>query len=140
MNVTAALLAAALLQAPAPVAVDQQLRVIARGQQSGVEHSRQVVATTRAEFNALWRAHATTAPPDLDFARRSVVGLFLGTRPSAGYSVRVLSVRTAADVTEVRYQEVRPPSDAVTAQVLTFPYILVEIPAVRGSVRFQLVP
>ena len=35
------------------------------------------------------------------------------------------------------YRERKPPSNAITAQILTFPYSIVAVPRVTGAVRFE---
>jgi hypothetical protein len=139
VTAAAVLVLAALAQAPAG---DVAVRIVAQGQQSGVEEERQVVASTSEAFVALWRDHATPAAPlpAVDFTREAVVGLFLGTRPTAGYRVDVASVRRTADAVVVQFRERRPPADVLTAQVLTAPYILVAIPASTAPIRVERVP
>jgi hypothetical protein len=135
----AVLLLAALAQAPAG---DVTPRLVAQGQQSGVEEARQVVVSTPDAFAALWREHATpsTAVPVVDFTRESVVGLFLGTRPTAGYRIEVTAVRRSADAVTVQFRERRPAADVLTAQVLTSPFVLVAIPVSTIPVRFERLP
>lgn len=139
MTAAAVLVLAALAQSPAG---DVTVRIVAQGQQSGVEAERQVVAATSEAFAALWRDHATPAAPlpAVDFSREAVVGLFLGTRPTAGYRLEVASVRRTNDAVVVQFRERRPPAGALTAQVLTAPYILVAIPASTAPIRVERVP
>ena len=139
MTAAAVLVLAALAQAPAG---EVAVRILAQGQQSGVEEERQVVAATSEAFAALWRDHATPAAPlpAVDFSREAVVGLFLGTRPTAGYRVEVASVRHTAGAVVVQFRERRPGADVLTAQVLTAPYILVAIPASMVPIRIERVP
>ena len=60
-----------------------------REMMSMVDEPKQAVARTPAEWAALWRQHAgDTALPQVDFGSRTVVAVFLGTRPSAGYRGR----------------------------------------------------
>jgi hypothetical protein len=57
---------------------------------SQIEDSKQAVARTPAEFEALWRLHAgPVAVPKVDFGSRTVVAVFLGSRNSAGYTVEI---------------------------------------------------
>jgi hypothetical protein len=132
MRLAAALVAALLMQ-PA----DAAFRVLDRGGQSGVEEARQVVVTSSGQFATLWRQHSARPQPAVDFSKESVVGIFLGTRMTAGYSVEMVSITRSASGTVVRCREVGPPADAVTAQVLTFPYILVAAPVISQPVRFE---
>jgi len=116
-------------------------RTIDKGTQSSIDAARTVVARTPQEWTAVWRAHAHGKPaPAIDFTREMVVGVFLGTRPTAGYGVEIAGAREDAGVLVVQYREGSPPRDAMTAQVLTMPYHLVAVPKASGEVRFEKVP
>lgn len=132
MKLAAALVAAVLMQ-PA----DAAFRVLDRGGQSGIEAARQVVVTSSSQFGTLWRQHSARPQPPVDFSKESVVGIFLGSRTSAGYGVEIVGIERSASGTLVRCREVRPAADAVTAQILTFPYILVAAPVLAQPVRFE---
>jgi hypothetical protein len=128
------LVAAVLLQAGAP------LRVLDKGDQSNVDEARQVVVRTAAAWTALWRQHAPDRQrPKVDFARDMVAGVFLGSRPSAGFAIDVVSAGDEHGTLVVRYRETRPPPGAVTAQVITSAYSIVALPRRDGDVRFERV-
>jgi hypothetical protein len=127
--------AAVLLQAETPV------RVLDKGDQSNVDEARQVVVRTAAGWTGLWRQHAPDRQrPNVDFARDMVAGVFLGSRPSAGFAIDVVGARDEDGNLVVRYRETRPPAGAVTAQVITSAYCIVALPQRDGEVRFERVP
>jgi PrcB C-terminal len=117
-------------------------RTIAKGEQSGIESPTQVLARNAEEWAALWRRHAGDRErPAVDFSREMVVGVFMGTRPNAGFSTAIVTSMEVKGVLVVRYAETVPARDAVTAQVLTSPYHLVAIPkAAVTDVKFEKVP
>ena len=123
------------MQAPLP-------RTIAKGDQSSIESPAQVLARTEAEWTALWRRHAgAAAVPLVDFTREMVAGVFMGSRPNAGFSITIVTSMEVKGVLVVRYRETIPSRDAVTAQILTFPYHLVAIPkATVTETKFENVP
>ena len=128
------MLVAALLQG-SPSA---SLRTLEKGSQSFVDDLKQVTARTTDEWNAVWKQHAPDRPaPAVDFSREMVVGIFVGSRNSAGYSVEIVSVEKQAAGILVRYKETMPSRAAVTAQILTSPYHLVAVPKQDGTVRFE---
>lgn len=130
------LLIASILQAAAP----QSFRDLDKGDQSFVDDGRQVVARTAAEWNTIWRRHSPDRPPPpVDFTQEMVVGVFLGSRPTAGFALEVIGMDVAAGELVVRYRERRPGRDAITAQVITSPYHLVAVARHAGDVRFQRV-
>jgi len=73
----------------------------------------------------------TSKPPYVDFNRLGVIAVYMGRRPTAGYQVTLAS-RTA-EVGEhneltLAVSWIEPPVDALLAQVITSPCILVSIP------------
>jgi hypothetical protein len=140
MNVpTAVALVAVLAHAGAgqgPMALT--MRTIDKGVESGIESARQSTARTPAEWAALWRAHATDRPlPAVDFSREMVIGVFMGSRPTAGYAVEIVGAELRSGTLAVAYRETTPPSGAMTAQVLVAPYHLVAVPRHPGAVTFE---
>jgi hypothetical protein len=120
--------------APSPVVV------IARDAMSNVDSPRQAVARDTAEWAALWRRHAGDSPaPKVDFTARTVVAVFLGSRPSAGFAVEIIGTRQASGTLIVRWQERRPSRDEVSAQVLTSPAVIASIPKFTGEITFEKV-
>ena len=128
-----ALILAGLLQAgPTP------LDTIARESMSQVAEPRQSTARTAAEWATLWRQHAGDQPaPRVDFAVNTVLAVFLGARPSAGYAVEITGIRAEGTGLVVLWSERRPQGDLVTAQVLTSPAHIVAVPKVAGTIRFE---
>jgi hypothetical protein len=73
----------------------------------------------------------------VDFSKEMVVGVFLGSRPTAGYTLEIVSATQDGGKLTVRYREASPPRDAITAQVLTSPYHIVALPFFPGEVKFE---
>ena len=95
---------------------------------------------TEEEWAKLWNQHAPDHKrPAVDFSRQMVIGAFMGSRPTAGFSIDILSTIQANGVMTVRYREVFPPRGAITAQVITSPFDLVTVPTFAGHVRFEKV-
>ena len=104
-------------------------RTVDKGGQSEVAAPRQVTIRDADAWAALWRAHAPDRPqPAVDFAREMVVGIFLGTRPTAGFAVEIAGYRLEDNRLVVTYRESRPAAGTLTAQVLTAPFHLAAIP------------
>jgi hypothetical protein len=120
-------------QAPAAT-----MRTIDKGTQSSIDAARTVVVRSADEWTRLWRMHAADKPlPAIDFSREMVVGVFLGSRPTAGYSVEITGTHEASGTLVVEYRVGAPSPDLMTAQVITSPYHLVAIPRRDGDVRFE---
>jgi PrcB C-terminal len=119
-------------------AVVPPVRSLDRGGQSEIEDQRQVTVRDRGEWASLWRAHAPRRPaPAVDFAREMVAGVFMGTRPTAGFAVDIVGYRESGNDLIVLYRETAPSRDTITAQVIVSPYHLVAIPRRTGTVTFE---
>jgi hypothetical protein len=116
------------------------VRTIDKGTQSNVDEARQVVARTEAEWQALWKRHEYDRPaPKIDFSKEMVVGVFLGSRPTAGFAVEIVGADVRDGALVVSYREAKPAADAMTAQVLTSPYTFAVVEKRAGDVKFQKV-
>ena len=114
---------------------------IAKGDASGQQLAKQVTVRTDAEWKALWKDHAPTEKmPTVDFAKDMVVGVFLGTKPSAGHEVEIVGVRPEGKDLVVEYVQKQPAPGTMAAQILTEPFHLVSVPKHAGTVRFIHVP
>ena len=130
------LILAVAMQAAAPSPVT----LIAKDAMSNVDSPRQAVARDNAEWAALWRAHAgDSAPPTVDFNTRTVVAVFLGSRPSAGFGVEITGTRQDNGALIVQWQERRPSRDDIAAQVITSPAVIASVPKHAGEIKFEKV-
>ncbi len=119
------------------LAADVSFTTVARGSASGQQTPRQVTVRTAGEWRELWKIHAPDREaPAIDFSKRMVVGVFLGSRPTAGFDVEIVAVRTGNDALVVEYAERRPDRDTMAAQILVEPFHLVSVPKYDGLVRF----
>jgi hypothetical protein len=127
--------------------VDDLLKIAETAQEwkgwiSGIATFQTVVIKTSGEWQSLWRDHAgyVVPPPplpDVDFTKVMVVGIFDGTKPTAGYSVDIIDVQMLPDSITVLYRETKPAAGMVTAQILTQPYHLRLIPRSERPVLFK---
>jgi hypothetical protein len=125
------ILTATLAQAVVPVTT------IVRTDMSAVESSREAVVRNAAEWAELWKLHEPVRPaPPVDFEARTVVGVFLGSRPTGGYGIEITEARLEGGELVVEYAERRPGADSMVAQVLTSPAHIVSVPEHAGPVRF----
>jgi hypothetical protein len=134
MWVVSLIIAAAIQAGPPAPAV----RTLDKGQESAIDASRQVTARTPAEWATLWKAHSWDREmPKVDFAKDMVVGVFMGSQPTAGYGVEIVGTHQDGGALVVDYRVTRPARDAMTAQILTAPYHLAAVPKFGGEVRFK---
>lgn len=113
------------------------LTTVAQGTLSSIDEPLQVVVRTPAEWERLWRRHGSGQPvPAVDFGTKMVVGVFLGSRPTAGYKVEIVEILRTADGLVVTYAERKPAPDRMVAQIVTAPFHLVSCDRQDGAVKF----
>jgi hypothetical protein len=146
MIVLAFTLAAALLPpgaawAAQPTTTAPAMKTIEKGDHSNMDDAAQVVAKTAQEWQQLWQKHTPDRPrPAVDFSKEMVVGVFLGSRPTAGYILEIVSAAQDNGSLVVKYRESIPQRGTMTAQVLTSPYHIVAVPFFPGGVKFEKTP
>lgn len=74
-----------------------------------------------------------------DFNSDMLVALFMGEKPTAGYSIEIISIEKTADKVIVKYRENTPAEGAIEAQVITYPYCIKAIENTTLPVEFQKV-
>ena len=105
------------------------MRPIEKGLNSEMDDGRQAVVRADAEWTRVWTLHAgERTKPAVDFSKDIVVALFLGSRPTAGFSVEIVGVKEEGATLVVSYRETRPSPGSVAAQVLTSPFHIVAVP------------
>jgi hypothetical protein len=113
---------------------------VAQGTSSQIDEPRKVIIRSAEEFQALWKTHSTAPLPKVDFSKSIVVGVFLGMRPTAGYSVAIQAVGRTEGGAIVEYREGLPDKSKMVAQMLTSPFHLVSIPSDVKTVEFKQLP
>ena len=130
-----------MLVAGVNVSAQVSVETVAKGDASAQQTARQVVIRSEPEWQALWKMHSPDQPaPGVDFNNKTVVGIFSGSKPSAGYSVEIVGARMQGMDLVVEYVERRPGRGQMQAQILTEPFHLVSVPKQTGPVRFLNVP
>ena len=94
------------------------------------------LASTQSALNALWRSaygRQVPVPPVPTLAGQTALGIFLGSRPTGGYSVTVQSVRALGTALEVTVNVRQPGAGTLTTQVITSPWTIVTLPGQFSS-------
>ena len=133
---------AALLSAITVLALQTGgVETIASDNHSNVEELRTAVAWKSGEWQSLWRSHAglSKPAPAVDLTKRTVVAVFLGSRPTAGYGIEIVGTKQEGKTLIVEWREIRPKERMLLAQVLTSPALIASIPKFDGEVGFKKV-
>jgi hypothetical protein len=98
----------------------------------------QVVIRDAESWEALHKsmyAHTEAAPlPKVDFSKNMVVGIFLGSKKTGGYDVKITRIQENETALEVLYTESTP--KGLAAQVTSYPYHLVSVKSTNKTVVF----
>jgi hypothetical protein len=141
---TLLLLASCIGYGASPVPGSVDFETIERGLQSGVHTSKAVVILGQTAWKRLWMVHKKTGasdatPPAVDFSKEMVIAVFLGERPTGGFSVRVteISIPESAGGLSVSVEEVKPGKRCIVPMVITYPYQIVRLARNEGPVVFN---
>ena len=120
---------------------NQGLRDLGRGQRSGVRKAEQLVIQTPEAWQKLWAEHTAKVEPrpplpNVDFNREMVIAVFMGEKPTGGYSIQVTGVKASENALTVTYRTKQPPPDAIVTQALTQPFHFVAVPKSSRPVKF----
>ncbi|MBX9671381.1 MAG: protease complex subunit PrcB family protein [Candidatus Obscuribacterales bacterium] len=117
-----------------------QFEVIKKGRQSGITQMETDVITNQEDWQKLWERHDPSKLnkiTNIDFSKKTVLAVFLGERPNAGYSVEIVSITAAPTATKVAYTVKKPAPGAMTAQMMTQPCHIVVCDKVPSTVTFE---
>jgi len=133
------LAAAAVLCAAAVRGEPVKFTTLDRGQYSNVEKAREVVLHSASELGAVWKMPTVEQPkaPHVDFTKSTVIGVFLGSRSTGGYTVEIIGIEREGDHLVVTWREVKPSPDVMVTQAFTAPYHLVTIDKFEGPIQFK---
>lgn len=122
-----------------------------RGNLSSIHSNECVVVRNKDEWQTLWKRHGAVqfpppSPPAVNFDKEMVLAVFLGERPSAGYSVEVRAIdwTEASEGTDspgnlaVYAREKRPAEGSIQPQVLVTPFQMLLVPKVEGQVDLHM--
>ncbi|MFC4453146.1 protease complex subunit PrcB family protein [Deinococcus sonorensis] len=127
--------------APATTPVSSAARQVAGGNNAASDVGQLIVARDASALASLWSVAyglQTTRPPLPTLsAGHSVVGVFLGQRPTGGYGLSLNSARISGGVLELTVNVTTPAAGAITTQALTSPWIAVDVAGSFTSVSVR---
>jgi hypothetical protein len=116
-----------------------------RGFMSGIKTPRTAAIRSSEEWMTLWKEHASfqvplPTPLPIDFAHYTLITIFAGVKPTAGYGVQITEIRADPDQVVILYRETSPPPGTMQAEVITSPYEFRLIPKTTLPITFQKQP
>jgi hypothetical protein len=94
------------------------------------------IDTKKALKDFLQSHKSTLTPPplpswsaDLDFSNHRILAIFMGQRPTAGYSLEYIPEKSysTGSTARITIKYITPPPGAITAQVMTSPCLLLRV-------------
>lgn len=105
------------------------------------ERSALVIRDVEAWANIWDRIHTIRRPkpplPDVDFARKMVILVALGRRPSSGYSVEISSATQSDGKIHVDIKTTLPGDECIVSNAMTFPVDIAVLPRYEGDIEFR---
>ena len=113
--------------APSPSSLT--FKEISKATRSLIKDYREATVSTKDDYLKLWKelSGSELLPAEVNFEKEMVVGLFLGTRSSGGYSVKIDKVDYASNEITVYATESIPGPDKITTMVITYPYVMATV-------------
>jgi len=111
---------------PGPVAFS----VLAEGTNASISEKPVNYRITEAEeFAAMWdMLGRSDVIPRVDFKKQEVLAVFDGERATSGYTIGVQQVTNTEDTRIVEIAHTVPGEGCITAQSVTYPYVLIVVP------------
>ncbi|GGN29120.1 protease complex subunit PrcB family protein [Deinococcus daejeonensis] len=100
--------------------------------EAGVQVATTVSAASSLYARAYGRQSSVPTPPSV--TGRTLIGVFLGQRPTGGYGVQVLSATGSGGQLTLRVRLTAPAPGAILAQVITSPWAIVSVPGSYSAV------
>lgn len=88
-------------------------------------------AYSEESFQKIWNmanGFDGKTPPNVDFSKEYVIGVFAGQKPTGGYSIVVTSVTDTGDTRTVAITLTAPGENCMVTEALTSPYQILAVP------------
>ncbi|MDO8701606.1 MAG: protease complex subunit PrcB family protein [Undibacterium sp.] len=110
---------------------------------SGVQAAQNVLIKDGTAWTALWAQHTNNSGvilPGVDFSKRMVVAIFLGSKPSGCYAIADASVWRSGAKLHVAHHDRVPGSAELCTMSITTPAYLIELDRTDDPVEFTAIP
>ena len=146
LALAAVILVVAIFMLPKKTAFERKnvdFTIVSRGDFSFAKDAGNTVIRTKEALRNTWDTiypPGASSPqlPDTDFSSNYYIAVFMGEKPTSGYSVDITSIQEDENGYEVLIESISPPNDGATAQVMTQPYVLARIPATEKNITFTV--
>lgn len=117
-------------------------KILDQGNRSGVLESKNASIAQKDDFTVLWSQHKNHVigggiVPEIDFTKQAIIGVFLGEKPTGGYSVVIDKITLENNTAHVYFTTILPGKNCRLTQALTSPYTIVTAPKNFTSTVFH---
>jgi hypothetical protein len=110
------------------------------GQYSAIEEKQFVVLNEPEEYAEFWNKvysiyHPIPEIPEIDFQNYTLVGVFIGTLSTGGYSVEIIEIIETRGEVFVHYKINQPGANDYVTMALSQPYQMVLIPKTNKYIK-----
>lgn len=102
--------------------------ILEQSSHGGRKERSNVIITSQDDLQALYTELKLGTAPKVNFDSNNVVALFLGQKPSGGFTIGVKSVTVEGNVATVKVNITKPEPGQMTTTVITTPYSITVIP------------
>ncbi len=121
---------------------DNPFTILLQNGHSNITKQKNTVIKDKKSLNAIYsKINSTRKPslpiPEIDFSKTMILGLFMGTKSSGGYSIHINRIESKGKEMVVFYTEKAP--QGMATMVITQPCLLVSTATSNLPIRFELV-
>lgn len=119
-------------------------QIILQGTYSGLKDPLEKVVQSKEDWEEIWKKHVSLLVPqpplpEIDLESYAIVVIASGEKRTGGYSVELKEVSSQGDDVLVSYKLNEPAPNSFTMQVLTQPFLMVQVLKPKGVVKLMKV-
>lgn len=107
---------------------DAEFTILAERGYGGRSTPSHELVKDQAELEALYRSMRIEEIPAVDFSKNNVVAVFMGQKPTGGYSITIDKVEIKGNTAMILVKNTVPEPGAILTMAITNPYCIAAIP------------
>ena len=121
---------------------DVEFGTIAMGYYCGHNESGNYMINDENDWANLWDiVYSTTTPqpplPEIDFTQYMVIAVFMGIKPTGGYSIEIIKIVEINTIFEIHIEEKSPDPDSIVTDALTQPFHIIKTKIIEKEIVFK---
>ena len=112
-----------------------------KGFYSGIKEKKEIIIKNRDDFLKLWKNFTSNLipppePPYIDFEKYMLIGVFMGNKPTGGFSIEIEKIIEKDKEISVHVKEESPGKNCVVTMAFTQPYHIVTLLKSDKKIKF----